>query len=185
MPQAVTGWAHPWVGQVRYADWFHDSYDLSKPHPSPQEDSSTWREVDADSGCTIALQLRMPAGQIANALFQGMGASTHRQPEYLALFGDKGTLHLTGPNSPDRIEHFDRERQEWRDVPIPQTIMDALPHIDNIVQRDWNQLFHEFVADVRGEGYAGYPTFRDGWIANEIIDIVRAGKNWTPLPLNP
>src|SRR5262249_35184361 len=64
-PQAVTGWAHPWVGQVRYADWFHDSYDLSKPHPSPQEDSSTWREVDADSGCTIALQLRMPAGQIA------------------------------------------------------------------------------------------------------------------------
>ena len=40
----------------------------------------------------------------------------------------------------------------------------------------------EFVADVRGEGYSGYPTFHDGWVANTIIDIVRNGQGWTAVP---
>ena len=45
---------------------------------------------------------------------------------------------------------------------------------------DWD-LMREFVADVRGEGYTGYPTFHDGWVANVIIDIVRSGQGWTAL----
>jgi hypothetical protein len=46
----------------------------------------------------------------------------------------------------------------------------------------WNQLFREFVADVRGEGYAGYPTFHDGCAAAEIVEIALAQRGWTALP---
>lgn len=49
------------------------------------------------------------------------------------------------------------------------------------VQSAWHQLVREFVADVRGEGYSGYPTFYDGWIANTIIDIVRRDQGWVTL----
>jgi ketol-acid reductoisomerase len=36
-----------------------------------------------------------------------------------------------------------------------------------------------------GEGYSGYPTFRDGWIASEIIEIVLSNQSWTALPKHP
>jgi predicted dehydrogenase len=158
----------------------HDFRYLFQATADNLSDATEWREIDADFGYTVLLQLRLPGGQIASAMFQGSGASTHLPPEYTALFGTTGTLHLT-----DRIQHYDKTRKEWRDMPVPQAIIDSLPQIQDSVQRDWNQLFREFVADVRGDGYAGYPTFRDGWVAAEIMEIVRSGKNWTPLPEHP
>jgi len=50
------------------------------------------------------------------------------------------------------------------------------------VQSAWHQFISEFVANVRGEGYSGYPTFYDGWVANTIIDSVRSGQGWTAVP---
>jgi hypothetical protein len=55
---------------------------------------------------------------------------------------------------------------------LTEPILDRLYTVYS-VQRDWNQLFREFVADIRGEGYSGYPTFRHGSTACEVIDIVR------------
>ncbi|UCH27873.1 MAG: hypothetical protein JSV66_09615 [Trueperaceae bacterium] len=68
---------------------------------------------------------------------------------------------------------------------MPQQFIDALPKREDAVFRDWNQLFREFVADVRGEGFAGHLTLRDGWVDNEIIDVVRSRKGWTVLPKHP
>ncbi len=53
------------------------------------------------------------------------------------------------------------------------------------VQQQWNQFCREFVTDVRGEGYAGYPTFQDGWVAAEVIDIACDGRIGTPAPERP
>src|SRR5205085_12048845 len=139
-------------------------------------------EVDADFGYTVLLQLKTPQDQTVSALFQSSAASTSRQENYLALYGTKGTLWLTGPNSPDTIQHFDQDKQAWQNLPLPQRVIDSLPQVEDIAQRDWNQLFRDFVADVRGEQFAAYPTFRDGWVAAEIMEIVRGDKQWTPLP---
>jgi hypothetical protein len=49
------------------------------------------------------------------------------------------------------------------------------------LQRCWNQFFREFVADVKGEGYAGYPTFHDGYTAAAVIDVARKGYDWKVL----
>jgi hypothetical protein len=38
------------------------------------------------------------------------------------------------------------------------------------------------VADIRGEGYNGYQTARDGWIFQEVIKAIRARQGWTSVP---
>jgi hypothetical protein len=76
------------------------------------------------------------------------------------------------------IQHFDFEQKEWVEIPVPGEITKRYPPIDDPVQRDWNQLVKEFVEDIRGEGSQGYPTFRDGWLANEVMEIIRSEQEW-------
>lgn len=184
--QAVMGQARRLVERAPVGPILHDFRQLfTESVDWNQAQTVEWVEVDADTGYTVMLQLRTPDGQTMSALFQASGAAAHPHPDYLAFYGAQGTLVLTGPNAPDHIRHFDTIRQEWRDVPVPQAVIDALPQVEDPVQRDWNQLFREFIADVRGEGNAGYPTFRDGWIAAKIIEIVRSGAHWTALASHP
>ena len=108
-----------------------------------------------------------------------------RNDDYLAFYGDKGTLHLSGPWLHTNIEHFDNAKEEWQTLPVPQRIVDAMPQTENHVQRDWNQLCRLLVADIRGEGESNYLTFRDGWIHNQVIDIARSGRGWMPVAAHP
>jgi predicted dehydrogenase len=159
-----------------FRELFQSKIDLAK--------IKEWHKVDSDTGYTVILQLQMPRGQTVSALFHGTG-SLHPTPNYTAFHGTKGSLYLTGPNGPNRIQHSGGPGEEWQDIEIPKEISDALPQGDNHVQNGWNQLFSEFVCDIRGEGYSGYPTFRDGWIASEIIEIVLSNQSWTALPKHP
>ena len=47
--------------------------------------------------------------------------------------------------------------------------------------RDGIALAREFVDDILDQGGTDYQTFRDGWIYQEVIDIVRSGSGWTPV----
>jgi hypothetical protein len=49
---------------------------------------------------------------------------------------------------------------DWVEEPVPESILKALPQIADDLQRDWAALAREFVADIRGEPHAPYPTFR-------------------------
>ena len=42
------------------------------------------------------------------------------------------------------------------------------------VQSNWNRFFERFAADVGGEPWDDYPTFRDGVTACEVMDAVRS-----------
>jgi predicted dehydrogenase len=183
---AAAGQAHHTLERALVGETVHDFRDLFKSTPDqPQAVSGEWRDVDADIACTVMLQLRMPDGRIVSALCHGSGISTSAQPEHWGFYGDKGTLFLTDTNGVERIQHFDKARMQWQDIQIPQSLTDSLPQIADHFQRNWNQLFIEFANDIRGQGYAGYPTFRDGWIASEVIDIVRGGVQWIPLAEHP
>jgi predicted dehydrogenase len=137
-----------------------------------------WCNVDADTGYSVLLQLTMAEGHLVNALFHTSCAAQSPQDNYVALYGTEGTLWLPVPgiNFPERIQYKAVGTQMWEEIPVPQKVLAALPQVEDKAQRHWNQLALEFVADIRGDGYAGYPTFRDGWTANEIIDIVRSGR---------
>jgi predicted dehydrogenase len=140
-----------------------------------------WRTVDADLAYTVMLQLRMPDGGEASALFRSSALAECRNPGYTAFYGEKGTLHLSGPFAPNRIEHFDSAKGEWKELSVPAHITDTLPQVESHVQRDWNMLCREFVADVCGERVTDYPTFRAGLLHNQVFDIVRSGRGWTAI----
>jgi len=182
---AVMGQTHGPFGRAYVGAPIHDFREFFRlPASAIPPENAEWREADADQGYTVLLQLRTTQGQLIGALIEWT-AGAHLAANHLTLFGTQGTLSLAGPHALDGIQHFDRARQAWQNMPVPQRILDAMPQVEDPVQRDWNQLFREFVADVRGEGYAGYPTFHDGWIAAEIIDTVRSGRTWAPLPEYP
>jgi predicted dehydrogenase len=177
----VTGQAQRLVERVPVGPAIHDFRTIFGQLVEPDE-RTEWREVDADTGYSVIVQMEMPDGGVASALFKGSARAVGRTSEYLAFYGERGTLHLSGPNAPDNLEHFDHKLREWQALPIPAQVIEALPQVDDPVQRGWNQLFREFVADIQREGDAGYPTFYEGWLHNEVIDIVRSGRGWTSAP---
>jgi hypothetical protein len=71
--------------------------------------------------------------------------------------------------------------ETWEPVPIPDYIRNSLPPETDNSQRNWDQLARELVADILGQGYSGYQTFRDGWIFQEVIDNARGLNGWTPV----
>lgn len=152
-----------------------------------QAEAGKWGEVDADFSYTVMVQVAMPAGHTSSVLFHTSLMATSQHPNSLVFYGTGGTLQLTAVASlwPNHLQHFSPEHEAWQELPVPQELVDVMPAVEDRVQRDWNQFFAEFVADVRGEGHAGYPTFRDGWLANEVIDIVRSQAGRTLLPEHP
>lgn len=66
----------------------------------------------------------------------------------------------------------------WEELAIPTDILDGLPDEEDPTERNWMQLAREFVADIRGEAHPRYLTFRDGWIYQELIDVIRSNRCW-------
>ncbi|WP_143069350.1 hypothetical protein [Paenibacillus sp. OV219] len=64
---------------------------------------------------------------------------------------------------------------------IPERLMEGFPQTGNQEQNKWNAFFREFVADIKNEPYQAYPTFREGYRDQRIIDAIRSGSGWTSL----
>lgn len=181
---AVQGEVRRLLTHAPVGDPIHDVREGGKYAVAPQAAAhKNWRPIDADQACTVLAHLHLPAGPRASLCFQASGRAMNRQPNYIAFYGSTGTLQITTVDSywPTQIHHYSYATQQWRKRPVPQAIVAALPTVDArvephwvFVQRDWNQFSREFVADVRGEGYRGYPTFHDGWRACQIIEVIRA-----------
>lgn len=183
---AVSGAARHLLDQVPVGMPVHDFRVSFTPLDPQQAESGVWQPVDADLGYTILGRLSMPDGNTASVLWQASEMATGRHSNALAFYGTKGALHLEAPFFPQTIEHFAPRghpaQQRWQEIQIPDEINRLLAWTEDPVQSAWHQLVRTFVADVRGEGYSGYPTFHDGWVANTIIDIVRSDQGWTTLP---
>ena len=161
----------------------HDFRDYLKQALSPEEaERGEWAAVDSDWSYNVITRIgdRAADADAVTATFRHSALRTGKNPDYIALYGEKGTLHVEGAYMQGAI-YLCTDGERWEELSIPAHIRDALPPEPDHSQRNWDQLAREFVADLRGEGYAGYQTFRDGWIYQEVIDIVRAGAGWTPV----
>jgi len=148
-----------------------------------------WETVDADDACTVLVRLGTPGADPRQAVLArlfGHAWIRPREERYLTVYGEEGSLHyaasrrLANPAATDVpcISRGNLNSQEWHDEPIPPRIYQSLPPLANELHRDWASLAREFVADVRGEPHQPYPTFRQGWINQEIAEVVRAGAGW-------
>jgi predicted dehydrogenase len=144
--------------------------------------ATEWRAVDADMAYTVTAEIRLGDGNLVNALFRASLLGSSPQPEFLVFHGETGSLYMRGVwAEEDRVQRLMVGQQEWEEVPIAEAITAGLPRASSPLQRCWNQFFREFVADVRSDGYAGYPTFHDGYTAAAVIDIARKGYDWETL----
>jgi predicted dehydrogenase len=156
------------------------------PALSPEQATRVeWREVDADHAFTALL--RFPARETevhaTVALSRGVAIPGEANAR-LRLYGDTGTLVVDSfmPASGVFRVAVGASGGYLEPLPTPPRLQDELPAVGDDVQRKWCRLANDFLADIRGEPYRPYLTFRDGWRYQVAIDAIRAGRGWVELP---
>ena len=143
-----------------------------------------WAEVNSDWSYTALLRIGDPAKSLDEAVsvtFRHSALRLGRYGDYMALYGEKGTLHVNGTYMQGPM-YLRTDGTTWEELAIPLAIRDSLPDETDHTQRNWNQLAREFVADIQGQPHPRYLTFRDGWIYQEVIDTIRSNKCWVAAP---
>lgn len=162
----------------------HDFREYSKrAGDMAQSAQHEWAEADSDWSYTVLVKLgdrSAPLADATSATFRHSALPFGKNKDYVAFYGEKGVIHIEGAYAQGDL-YLRTSGETWDVQPIPAHITDALPTEPDHSQRNWDQLAREFVADIQGEGYTGYQTFRDGWIFQEVIDVVRGGSGWSPI----
>ncbi|MFN0055332.1 MAG: Gfo/Idh/MocA family protein [Planctomycetales bacterium] len=163
----------------------HDFRDFARRAFTPEQAAQLkWAEVNSDWAYTALLRIGDPQLGVEGATSVTFRHSALRMPrfsDHIVLFGERGTLHVDGTYMQGPM-YLKTDGPTWEELAIPLDILDSLPDETDHTQRNWNQLAREFVADIRGESHPRYLTFRDGWIYQEVIDIVRSNRCWTSVP---
>jgi predicted dehydrogenase len=179
---SVAGWANPASGEVPVGARVHDFRHWAPM--SPEESAAAeWRKTDADMSATVLATVRSATGQSVSMAWHGSASTMARHEASLAVYGTEGTLHLVGQPWVNRIEYGNLGTGVWEPIAVPD--VNGSPSIEDPVQDGWNQLMQHFVDHIQSGGDATYPTFVDGWLANEVIDIARRQEGWTSVPSRP
>jgi predicted dehydrogenase len=109
--------------------------------------------------------------------FRHSGLRFSRNPDHVAIYGTEGVLHIEGAYVQGTME-LSHDGETWQQLEIPDEILERLSAEQNPTQRNWNQLASDLVRDIRAEPVDKYLTFHDGWLYQEVIDIVRRGDGW-------
>ncbi len=168
--------------RVPIGERIHDFRNYSKRALSAEEAAHhEWAEVDSDWSYTVLVRIGERAAgleQAVSATFRHSALPFGKHKDYVAFYGEKGVLHIDGAYVQGSM-WLRTSGEQWDELAIPERIQQALPPEPDHSQRNWDQLAREFVADIQGDSNAGYQTFRDGWIYQEVIDIARRGQGWT------
>ncbi len=142
-----------------------------------------WKDVDAEWSYTVMAEIEPKAEHKSpvSAMFKHGGMQPRFFEDSIDFYGSEAAIHINGAYAQGPLFLKDG-KSDWKRVDVPERITNSLPSIEDDTQRNWTQLMREFVADIRGEGYSGYQTFKDGWIFQEAIDAVRRGDGWSDMP---
>ncbi|MBT4980714.1 MAG: Gfo/Idh/MocA family oxidoreductase [Gemmatimonadetes bacterium] len=189
--QALNGTIVSVNGQLRYdiqrapiAAGVHDFRKRGQFAPqSADEPGLEWAEADSDSSYTVLAHIapENDTSKMVSVLFKQAGMHPGFQPDYMAFMGREATLHINGAFAQGPM-HICARNGKWEEIPLPQEITNSLPNIEHPAVRCWTQLAHEFIADIKSEGYSGYQTFKDGWIYQEVFEAIRSEKGWVDIP---
>ncbi|SFS66729.1 Gfo/Idh/MocA family protein [Paenibacillus sp. BC26] len=141
-----------------------------------------WRTVTSDTAFHAMLEYRIPSGEPITCViqFDSMMPFSPSYP-YLRIYGNQGTIDargvfgyevsIAGPNGVEAKS-------------VPDRLLEGFPAAGNGEQQKWDAFFRSFVADVKNEPHQSYPTFREGFRDQRIIEAIRNGSGWTDLTAN-
>ena len=163
----------------------HDFREFAKQAMTPEQAAKLkWAIVNSDWSYTAILRVGDRAkglDEAASVTFRHSALRAGWHGDYIAIYGEKGTLHVEGSYMQGSL-YLKTASPTWEELAVPLHIVDYLPPDEDHTQRNWHQLAREFVADIRGEPHPQYLTFRDGWIYQELIDVIRGNTCWVPTP---
>ncbi len=163
----------------------HDFRERADFIPSPEQlDDVGWRDVDSEWSYSVMAHVS-PARSVrqpVTSVFRHGGMQPRFGDDYVAFYGDEASIYIAGAYAQGPLYVKTRE-SDWEMVEVSSEITDALPDIEDDTQRNWTVLMGELVADIRGAGYCGYQTFKDGWVFQEAVDAVRRGDGWFAVPV--
>lgn len=177
---AACGEARNDLPRAPIVEGVHDFRERDKFIPRETEVSDlVWAEANAEWSYTVLarIQPELTANQPVSAVFRHSALQPGFDPDQIAFYGREGTIYIRGVYAQGPLFLL-QGRGDWEELPVPGHIVTSLPRIEDDTQRNWTQLAIEFVSDIQGKGFAGYQTFQEGWIYQEIIDQVRNGEGW-------
>jgi len=161
----------------------HHLHDFAKLAVDPEiARHGQWAAVTSDFSYTALARVKRdneaPGGEVT-ALFKHGVIQVGKNTDYVAIYGEKGTIHIEHVYAEGAM--FMHDRTTWRELEVPSRIVDTVPGPGLWPQRLWSRLALDFANDIRGTGRADYLTFKEGWIYQKIIDHIRHGTGWTEI----
>ena len=151
-------------------------------YPSPEEMAKLeWREFDAETHFSALLTIRVAHGEVPVSAFIAERSAVEWPPNGLRLYGTEGALLADGLAS-WKVSRLHGRGGVLEELPVPQRLLQQLPQVGDEAENKWAALAREFLADIRGEAFRPYLTFRDGWRFQCIIEAIRNGLGWQLVP---
>ena len=183
---SAVGEAKTAIRQAPVVPEIRDFREWRRREITPEEASKLeWRVCDAewDYSAFFKLAPSDTAGRentILVTMRTNPGVPTRAPTGGWYFYGTRGTLVGRGGHILSPITKHVAETSE--ELPVPQTLADALPRIGDDIQNKWVALVRDFLADIADRPHDPYLTFRDGWRYQIAIDAIRTSSGWAGIP---
>lgn len=116
------------------------------------------------------------ARQPVSVLFKHGGLVPRFHEDHIAIYGTKGAIYLKGHyGSGTQSVH---DGTQWEEHATPKDLAETVPAGLGETEQCWQVLADFFVRDISGETVPPYPTFAQGSLYQNIIDIIRRSDTW-------
>lgn len=180
--QQIAGDVRDDLGRAPKVDGVHDFTKRRELIPENLDDPSlAWGESNVEWSYTVMARMASPmARQSVSVLFKHGGLVPRFHEDHVVIYGTDGAIYLKGHyGSGTLFLHNGSDRSERT---TPADIAAQVPAGLGETEQCWHVLADRFVRDIQGQGDALYPTFEQGALYQQIIDLVRAGGTWSDAP---
>ena len=177
---AINGEVRNDLGKAPIVEGMHNFKTRRELIPKDINDPNLkWGESDVEWSYTVLAQLesRYPAKQPVSVLFRHGGLRPRFNEDHIVFYGSDGAIYIKGHYGSGPLYLYSDD-QGWQETPLPKAISDDVPDIEDDTQRNWTYLAREFVKDINGGATEPYPTFREGSLHQQIIDLIRKNDRW-------
>lgn len=177
---ALNGEVRNDMGKAPIVDGVHNFKTRRKFIPDDIDDPDLqWGETDVEWSYTVLAQLesRYPASNPVSILFRHGGMQPRFNEDHIVFYGSEGAIYIKGHYGSGPLYLYG-EDGEWKETPLPEEIALSVPDIEDDTQRNWTYLIREFIKDIEGKPFEPYPTFREGSLYQQIIDLIRKNDRW-------
>ena len=177
---AISGEVRNDLGKAPIVEGVHNFKTRRELIPKDIDDPNLeWGESDVEWSYTVLAQLesRYPAKQPVSVLFRHGGLQPRFNEDHIVIYGSEGAIYIKGHYGSGPLYLY-AEGKGWQEQSLPDAIAASVPDIEDDTQRNWTYLIREFLKDIKGLDFEPYPTFREGSLYQQIIDLVRKNDRW-------